>query len=108
MAPQVERPDSEFCAIKSPADAVAYPAPPSLGVRLLECTETVLEHAGRSPYDLKFQSSRTLFELAGGGPVLPRRSHTFTNANVTRRHSRSSHTGPVLVSYLGIAQCRNG
>jgi uncharacterized protein (DUF1810 family) len=77
--PQVEGLGSssmaQHYAIKSPAEAVAYLAHPLLGVRLLECTETVLEHAGKSAYeifgspdDMQFQSSMTLFELAGGGP----------------------------------------
>lgn len=62
-------------AIKSRAEAAAYLAHPLLSGRLLECTETVLEHAGKtaheifgSPDDLKFRSSMTLFDLAGGGP----------------------------------------
>src|SRR4029434_5218852 len=65
---------AQHYAIKSRAEADAYLAHPILGVRLLECAETVLHHSSRSaheifgsPDDLKFRSSLTLFDLAGGG-----------------------------------------
>jgi len=67
-------PMAQHYAIKSRAEAEAYLAHPILGVRLLECTETVMQHSSRtaheifgSPDDLKFRSSLTLFDLAGGG-----------------------------------------
>jgi uncharacterized protein (DUF1810 family) len=62
-------------AIRSRMEANAYLAHPLLGVRLLECTETVLQHTSKSaneifgsPYDIQFRSSMTLFDLAHGGP----------------------------------------
>jgi uncharacterized protein (DUF1810 family) len=71
-------------AIKSRAEAVAYLAHPLLGVRLLECTETVLAHSRKSaheifgsPDDLKFCSSMTLFERARGGPAFGRALDLF-------------------------------
>jgi uncharacterized protein (DUF1810 family) len=71
-------------AIKSRAEAAAYLAHPVLGVRLLECTETVLAHSRRSahdifgsPDDLKFCSSMTLFERAGGSPGFGRALDQF-------------------------------
>ncbi|MGN7293908.1 DUF1810 domain-containing protein [Rhizobium sp. SAFR-030] len=55
-------------AISGRAEAQAYAAHPLLGPRLLECTQAMLTHAGRtaqeifgSPDDLKFRSSMTLF-----------------------------------------------
>jgi len=60
-------------AIGSLEEARAYLAHPVLGPRLLECTLIVNGLDGRSaleifgrPDNLKFQSSMTLFELAGG------------------------------------------
>ena len=58
------------------AEAAAYLAHPLLGHRLAECTDAVLAWAGRltaqeilGPIDaIKFRSSMTLFEAAGGGP----------------------------------------
>ena len=59
-------------------EARAYLAHPLLGARLRECVEAILGHAGRcAPADIlgvvdaiKFHSSLTLFEAAGGGPLL--------------------------------------
>jgi uncharacterized protein (DUF1810 family) len=63
-------------AIKSRAEADAYLAHPVLGPRLLECTETILDHPDLtahdifgSPDDMKFRSCLTLFELVDGGPT---------------------------------------
>jgi uncharacterized protein (DUF1810 family) len=73
-------------AIKSRAEAAAYLAHPVLGARLLECTETVVAHTRKSahdifgsPDDLKFCSSMTLFEQAGGGPAFARALDQFFN-----------------------------
>jgi uncharacterized protein (DUF1810 family) len=62
-------------AIASRAEAEAYLAHPALGPRLAECTGTMLGWAGRKDAEevlgavdgLKFRSSMTLFEAAGGG-----------------------------------------
>jgi uncharacterized protein (DUF1810 family) len=66
---------AQLYAIRSRMEANAYLAHPLLGVRLLECTETVLQHTSKSaneifgsPDDMKFRSSMTLFDLAHGGP----------------------------------------
>ncbi|MDO1582071.1 DUF1810 domain-containing protein [Rhizobium oryzicola] len=56
-------------AIHDRSEAKAYLAHPLLGIRLIECTETVLRHAGEksahailgSPDDMKFRSCLTLF-----------------------------------------------
>ena len=55
-------------AIRAREEAAAYIAHPLLSARLLECTELVLSHVGKtanqifgSPDDLKFCSSMTLF-----------------------------------------------
>lgn len=62
--------------IASVAEAGAYLAHPVLGARLVACTEAVLACGGSSlrgifgtPDDLKFASSMTLFEAAGGGQL---------------------------------------
>jgi uncharacterized protein (DUF1810 family) len=67
---------AQHFAIKSELEAVAYLEHPLLGPRLVESTKTVLQHAPKtaheifgSPDDIKFQSSMTLFEQAGGGLV---------------------------------------
>lgn len=65
---------ARFYAIADLHEAREYLAHPVLGPRLVECTATVLEWAGRraaqeilGPIDsLKFASSMTLFEAAGG------------------------------------------
>jgi len=57
-------------------EAQAYLAHPLLGPRLVECTEAMLAHAGARSAEamlgavdaLKFASSMTLFEAAGGAP----------------------------------------
>lgn len=66
---------AQLYAIRSRVEANAYLAHPLLGVRLLECTETVLQHTSRSaneifgsPDDIEFRSCITLFDLARGEP----------------------------------------
>jgi uncharacterized protein (DUF1810 family) len=64
-----------FFEIADLAEAKTYLAHDLLGRRLVECTEAMQSHAGRisaeavlGPIDaLKFCSSMTLFEAAGGG-----------------------------------------
>ncbi len=66
---------ARFYGIADWAEAEAYLAHPLLGARLAECTHAMLGWAGRrsaeailGPVDaLKFASSMTLFEAAGGG-----------------------------------------
>lgn len=68
-------PTAQLYAIADGAEARAYLAHPVLGQRLRECTDAMLGWAGRrsaeailGPVDaLKFRSSMTLFEAAGGG-----------------------------------------
>lgn len=69
---------AQHYAIKSAAEASAYLDHPVLGLRLFECTETVLGHSRRSahdilgsPDDLKFCSSMTLFAKVSDSPVFP-------------------------------------
>lgn len=67
------------------AEAQAYLADPVLGPRLNECTGAMLGWAGRltaveilGPVDaLKFASSMTLFDVAGGGDRFGRALDTF-------------------------------
>lgn len=63
-------------ALASLAEARAYLAHPLLGPRLVEATQLMLGHAGRPAEQvlggidaMKFRSSMTLFEAAGGGPA---------------------------------------
>jgi len=66
---------ARFFAISGLEEARAYLSHPILGERLAECTEAMLEWSGKrsggkilGPIDtLKFASSMTLFEAAGGG-----------------------------------------
>ena len=66
---------TKYYAIKSLEEARHYLAHPVLGVRLRECTETVLVVEGRSvseifgyPDDLKLKSSMTLFACVPNSP----------------------------------------
>lgn len=67
------------------AEAQAYMTDPVLGPRLHECTGAMLDWAGRltaeeilGPVDaLKFASSMTLFDVAGGGDSFGRALDTF-------------------------------
>lgn len=67
---------ARFYGIAGLDEARAYLAHPVLGPRLLACTRAVLGVEGRSlhaifgsPDDLKFRSSMTLFDRAGGEPI---------------------------------------
>jgi len=68
-------PTGKFYSVYSLAEAQAYLAHPLLGPRLTECTEAMLGWAGRRDAEtilgevdsMKFASSMTLFEAAGGG-----------------------------------------
>lgn len=70
---------ARFYAIADLAEARAYLAHPVLGARLIECAEAMLSWAGKrsaaeilgSVDALKFRSSMTLFEAAGGGTPFP-------------------------------------
>lgn len=72
-------------AIADRAEAQAYLAHPLLGPRLAECTDAMLGWAGRKsaeavlgPIDaLKFRSSMTLFEAAGGDARFARALDAF-------------------------------
>ncbi len=64
-------PTSQFYAIHSLVEAQAYLQHPTLGSRLRECTQLVLDVSDRAideilgyPDDLKFRSSMTLFHRA--------------------------------------------
>ena len=70
-------PTAQFYAVASRAEAEAYLAHPVLGPRLRECTQLVLDVAGRSahdvfgsPDDLKFRSCVTLFGDVGADNAL--------------------------------------
>lgn len=67
---------SQRYAIRSKAEAVAYLAHPQLGIRLTECTRTILAVSGKSaheifgsPDDAKFRSSMTLFDAVDAGSL---------------------------------------
>jgi len=76
---------ARFYAIADLAEAQAYLAHPLLGARLAECTEAMLDWAGRRDAEtilgsidtLKFASSMTLFEAAGGAPCFARALEAF-------------------------------
>jgi len=60
---------AKYYGLASAAEARAYRAHPLLGPRLVQCTDAVLDHSGRSPEAIfgsvdamKFRSSMTLFE----------------------------------------------
>ena len=71
---------SELYAIKSEEEAQEYLRHPTLGVRLLECTQALLAIEGKSalqilgsPDNLKFRSSMTLFaSISEPGSVFAR------------------------------------
>jgi uncharacterized protein (DUF1810 family) len=74
-------------AIADREEAEAYLAHPLLGPRLADCTDTILGWAGRKdaeailgPIDaIKFCSSMTLFEAAGGSARFGRALDGFCN-----------------------------
>lgn len=78
-------PMARFYALADLEEARAYLAHPLLGSRLADCTDTMLGWAGRrstetilGPIDaIKFCSSMTLFEAAGGGPRYARALEGF-------------------------------
>jgi uncharacterized protein (DUF1810 family) len=70
---------SKYYAIKSSSEAIAYLNHPVLGVRILECANTILEIEGKTvseifgyPDDLKFKSSMTLFSDVASDSVFVR------------------------------------
>lgn len=78
-------PMARLYALADLGEARAYLAHPLLGPRLADCTDTILGWAGRrsaetilGPIDaIKFCSSMTLFEAAGGGPRYARSLEGF-------------------------------
>ena len=68
-------PTAKHYAIQSHEEAQAYFAHPILGVRLIECTRTVMtidksaHQVFGSPDDLKFRSCLTLFDQVTGAPL---------------------------------------
>ena len=86
-------PTARFYAIRDAAEARAYLADPLLGPRLAACTEAVLAWAGRCDLDalfgpvdaLKFRSSMTLFEAAGGQACFTRALDLFAGGERDRR-----------------------
>lgn len=72
-------PTAHHFGIADLEEARAYLADPVLGPRLVACARAVLAHRGESPEAIlrgvdamKFRSSATLFEAAGGDPVFAR------------------------------------
>ena len=71
---------ARFYALANLAEARAYLADPVLGPRLLACTQAMLAWAGKRSAKailgetdaMKFASSMTLFEAAGGGEPFAR------------------------------------
>ena len=86
-------PTARFYAIRDAAEARAYLADPLLGPRLAACTEAVLAWAGQRDLDalfgpvdaLKFRSSMTLFEAAGGPDCFTRALDLFAGGERDRR-----------------------
>lgn len=80
---------ARFYAIAGIDEARAYLADPLLGARLAECTSAMLGWACRrsaeeilGPVDsMKFASSMTLFEAAGGGALFGRALDEFFSGN---------------------------
>jgi len=76
---------ARFYAIADLTEAQAYLAHPVLGARLIECTEAMLGWADKrsaeqvlGPVDaMKFRSSLTLFEAAGGPECLAQALECF-------------------------------
>lgn len=72
-------------AIADRSEAAAYLAHPLLGARLVQCTDAMLEWSNRRSAEailgavdaLKFASSMTLFEAAGGGDSFGRAVEAF-------------------------------
>lgn len=76
---------AQHYAIKAGCEAEAYLAHPILGARLAECTDAMLDWRGQRTAEailgsvdaLKFASSMTLFEAAGGGDRFARALDAF-------------------------------
>ena len=76
---------AQFYAITDLDEAKAYLAHPVLGPRLAQCTDAMLSWAGKRGAEailgsidtLKFASSMTLFEAAGGGERFGRALYAF-------------------------------
>lgn len=74
-------------------EARAYLAHPVLGPRLVECVAALLGHAGRKSAAeilgvvdaIKFHSSLTLFEAAGGGALFGEALDAFYDGERDRR-----------------------
>jgi uncharacterized protein (DUF1810 family) len=69
-------PTAAFYAIASAAEARSYLAHPLLGARLMQCSEAILAHRGRSAEAIfgavdaiKLKSSMTLFEAVAADPA---------------------------------------
>jgi uncharacterized protein (DUF1810 family) len=79
--------------IEELGEAQAYLAHPLLGHRLRECVEAVLTHSGQKDAAtilgvvdaIKFQSSLTLFEAAGGGSLFGQALDAFYKGERDRR-----------------------
>jgi len=97
---------ARFYAIAGLAEAQDYLAHPLLGARLAECTEAMLGWTGKrdpveilGPVDaLKFASSMTLFEAAGGGECFGKALDAFNGGQrddatlallATKEHGRA-------------------
>ncbi|HTP81977.1 MAG TPA: DUF1810 domain-containing protein [Alphaproteobacteria bacterium] len=86
-------PTAQFYAVASRAEAEAYLAHPVLGPRLRECTQLVLDVAGRSahdvfgsPDDLKFRSCVTLFgDVAADNALFQAALRKYFNGEPDRR-----------------------
>jgi uncharacterized protein (DUF1810 family) len=78
-------PTAKFYAIADATEAAAYLGYPPLANRLAECTDAVLAWEGKRDAEailghtdaLKFRSSMTLFEAAGGGDRFARALDAF-------------------------------
>lgn len=79
--------------IEDLGEAKAYLAHPLLGQRLKECVELMLGHCGERDAAtilgvidaIKFQSSLTLFEAAGGGALFAKALETYYGGERDRR-----------------------
>jgi len=94
-------PTAQFYAVASRAEAEAYLAHPVLGPRLRECTQLVLDVAGRSahdvfgsPDDLKFRSCVTLFaDVATDEALFEAALRKYFNGEPDRRTVEALATG---------------
>lgn len=84
--------NSEFYGISNLEEAKAYYNHPVLGPRLIEITEALLEHKGRSAESIlsgidarKVRSCMTLFWLASGNPLFKEVIDAFYYGKIDRR-----------------------